>query len=158
MQSRRILIADLLQQQRRPHCCLRQCRELGLFDFPRRRRDRRAVRIVARLAECIRHPLDQLFGHRMLEPLGFDVHVTPVVTKFAGEIGFEDAMAANHLQRGAATLRCELHAAIRHMLDEPRFRETLHHAAHGWRSDVEHFGDVAGGREAALTGEVENRL
>src|SRR2546423_2593954 len=94
----------------------------------------------------------------MLEPLSFDVHITPVVTKFAGEIGFEDAMAANHLQRGAAALRCELHAAIRHMLDEPRLRETLHHAAHGRRSDVEHFGDVAGSREAALTGEVENRL
>ncbi len=94
----------------------------------------------------------------MLEPLGFDVHVAPVVTEFTGEIRFEDAVAPNHLQRRAPALRRELHTAIRHVLDEPRFREPLHHAAHGRRSDVKHFSDVAGCGEAALTGEVENRL
>ena len=67
-------------------------------------------------------------------------------------------MAANHLQCGAPALRCELHAAVRHVLDEPRLRETFHHPAHGWGSDVEHFGNVAGGGEAALTGEMENRF
>jgi len=41
------------------------------------------MRVVARLTERIGHPLDQLLRNRVLQPLGFDVHVTPVVAELA---------------------------------------------------------------------------
>ncbi len=116
------------------------------------------MRVVARLTERIGHPLDQLFRDRVLQPLGFDVHVTPVVAELAGEIRFEDPVTPDHLQRGATALWRELHAAIRHVLDEPGLGEPLHHAADRRRRDFEHFRDVARRRETALTGEMENGL
>jgi hypothetical protein len=114
--------------------------------------------IVARLAEFIGHAFDQLFGDRMLEALGFDVHVTPVKAELAREIRLENAMAANHLECRATALWSELHAAIRDMLDQPGLGEALHHAAHRRRRDFEHFGDIARCGETALTREMKNGL
>ena len=116
------------------------------------------MRVVAWLTERIGHSLDQFFRDRVLQALCFDVHVAPVVAELARQIRFEDAVAADHLKCGATALRRQLHAAIRHMLDQSRLGETFHHAADGWRRDFEHFRDIAGCGETALTGEVENGL
>jgi len=50
----------------------------------------------------------------------------------------------DHLQRGATALWRELHASIRHVLDQSRLGQSFHHAADRGRRDFEHFGDVAG--------------
>src|SRR2546426_12296846 len=83
----------------------------------------------------------------------------PYTTLFRSrEIELEDPMPADHAERRAPPLRGELHAAVWHVLDQPRFGEPLHHAAHRGRSDLEHRGDVAGRGEAALAREMVDRL
>src|SRR2546425_4549389 len=149
MQARGMLVADFLQHHAAADFALGERDKLRFFDLPCRRRNRRAMRVVAGLAERIRQPRDQLLAHRSLQPLGFDVHVTPVVTEFAREIRFEDAVPADHLECGAAALRGELHAAIGHVLDESRFGQPFHHATHGRTADVDHLRYVAGRRETA---------
>src|SRR6266496_186404 len=54
--------------------------------------------------------------------------------------------------------RRELHAAIWHVLDQAGFGETFYHAAHRGRREIEHRGDLARGREAALVGEMVDDL
>src|SRR2546426_8960091 len=61
----------------------------------------------------------------------------PYTTLFRSrEIELEDPMPADHPERSAPPLRGELHAAVWHVLDQPRFGEPLHHAAHRGRSDL----------------------
>src|SRR5256886_10275759 len=83
---------------------------------------------------------------------------SPVVAQVLREIELEDPMPADHAEGRAPPLRGELHAAVWHVLDQPRFGEPLHHAAHRGRSDLEHRGDVAGRGEAALAREMVDRL
>jgi hypothetical protein len=105
-----------------------------------------------------RHAVDQLVRHGVLEALGLGMHAAPVVTQVLHEVELEDAVAADHAQRRPAALRRELHAAIRHVLDQSRFREALHHAAHRRRRHGEQRRDVARGGEAALAREVIDAL
>ncbi len=153
-----MLVADFLQHDAAPHLARGERDQLCLLDLSGGGRNRCAVGVVARLTQGVRHPLDQLLGNGMLQALRFDMDVAPVVAELAGEIRFEDAVATNHLERGATALRRKLHAAIWHVFDQSRFGKTFHHATHRRRSDVEHFGDVAGCGEPALTREVENRF
>ena len=132
--------------------------ELRLLDVPGGSGDRVAVRIVLRLPQRGRHALDELVRHGVLEPLGLGVHAAPVVSQMLRQVHLQDAVAADHLQRGAPPLRGELHAAIWHVLDQPGLGEPLHHPAHRRRGDVEQRGDVARGREATLTREVVDGL
>ncbi len=153
-----MFVAHFLQHHVAANRGLGERPELGFFDFEGGGRNRGAVRIVARLAQRVGHALDQFLRDGVLQSLGFDMHVPPVIAELAREIRFEDPMATDHLQRGAPPLRRQLHAAIRHMFDESRFGEPFHHAADGRRCDFEHLGDVAGRRETALIGEMKNRF
>src|SRR2546430_9185471 len=99
-----ILVADFLQHDTRADLRVGQWNELSFFDFARGGRDRRAVRIVARLAQRVGHPLDQLLGYRVLETLCLDVHVAPVVPELARQIDLEDSVAPDHLERGTPAL------------------------------------------------------
>ena len=158
MQARGMLVADFLQHHPAADLGLGERDQLRFFDLSGGRRNRRTVGVVARLTQGVRHPLDQLLGDGMLEALRFDMDVAPVVPEPAGEIRFEDAVATNHLECRATTLRGELDAAIRHVLDQSRFGQAFHHATDRRRSDSEHFGDIAGCGEPALTRQVENGL
>ena len=158
MQPLCVLVAHLLKHDAAAHFRLGEPHELRFFDFPGRGGNRRAVRIVPWLAQRIRHAPDQLLRHRMLQLLGLDVDVAPVVAQLAREVRFENAVTTDHLQRRATSLRSELHPAIRDVLDEPGFGEPLHHAADRRRRDREHFRNVARRRETALAGEMKNRF
>src|SRR5512143_1715977 len=67
------------------------------------RRNRRAMRVGRRFTDRRGHAVDQLIGRRVLESLGLFVHAIPRVTERAGEIRFDDAMATNGPQGGAAS-------------------------------------------------------
>src|SRR2546426_9146880 len=67
----------------------------------------------------------------------------PYTTLFRSrEIELEDPMPADHAERRAPPLRGELHAAVWHVLDQPRFGEPLHHAAHRGRRSEEHTSEL----------------
>ena len=116
------------------------------------------VRIVARVTQRAGHPVDELFGDGVLEPLGLGVDLAPVVTELLREIDFENAMTADHLESGVAPLVRQLHAAVGHVLDQAGLRQTFHHATYRWRCDFEHRRDVARGCEPPLTREVLDRF
>src|SRR2546422_10237992 len=71
--------------------------------------------------------LDQVVRHGVLELFRLGVHPAPVVAEVLREVQLEDAMTPDHLEGGAPPLGRQLHAAIRHVLDQPRLRESLHH-------------------------------
>ena len=76
------------------------------------RGNRRAVRIGRRLADRGRHAIDQLVRRGVLQALRFVVHEIPGIAERRREIGFDDAVAAERAQRGAAAGLCQAHAAI----------------------------------------------
>jgi hypothetical protein len=100
------------------------------------------VRIDGRLADGCRHSIDQLLRRRVLETLGLVVHSIPGVSKGAREIGFDDAMAAEHAQRNPTAFVGEADAAIALVREQPLLGEATHHPAHRRGRDREPVRDV----------------
>ncbi len=89
---------------------LRQC-EVGA-------RDRRAVRVVARLAELGRDQQLQLLGDVVLEHLGLLVHAVVGHAQGLGEVGLDQAVVADHLERDLLAGRGQGHSLVGEVVDQ----------------------------------------
>src|SRR5665647_793503 len=131
---------------------LRERAKRRLFHAAIARGDRRAVRVLCRIAECRCHALDQLFRCGVLELFRFFVYPIPRVAEHFGEIALENAVATQGAQRGSASVAREAHAAIRLVRDQTLVGEATHHPAHRCRRDAQAKRDVVRRRRLADQG------
>ena len=122
------------------------------------RGDRVAVRIVRRLAELGGDPLLESLGEDVLEYLGLRVHAVPGHAELLDEVGLEQPVMAEHLERDLPPLVGELHAAVWDMADVAERRELLHHRGHRRRTDAEPLRERRGRGDPVALLERVNRL
>jgi hypothetical protein len=77
------------------------------------------MRIVPGIAEGVCDPVNQLVRDVVFQSLGFVMHVAPIVPELPSEIELKDAVAPDHPQSGSPSLRRQLGAVVRHVLERP---------------------------------------
>ena len=83
--------------------------------------------VVGRVTERVGDALLEAFGDGVFEPLGLVMHFVPRVPQCLLEIGFQEAVVADHLQCHPATGAGESHAPIALMLYQSQGGEPLDH-------------------------------
>ena len=117
---------------------------LALVDLQVGVGDRVAVRVVRRVAELGRDARLEVLGEHVLERLGLLVHAVPRHAELLGEVELEQPVVAQHLERDALAVGRQLHAVVRHVLDQPALGELLDHRRRRRRRDAEALGEVVG--------------
>ena len=80
-------------------------------------RDRVAVGVALRVAEVLGDARRQRLGDVVLQHLRLPVDLVPRHAELGGEVGLQQAVMADHLQRGLAAGLGELHALPRDLVD-----------------------------------------
>ena len=97
------------------------------------RRDGVAVGIHVRVVQRVGHPFHQGIGNRVLQTLGLFMDRVPGVAQELHQIGFDQAVPANHPQSCPATLIGQLDPAIGDVLQQPVLGKPLDHPGNRWR-------------------------
>ena len=105
--------------------------------------DRRAVRIVAGLAQLGGDQQLQLLGDVVLEHLGLGVDPVVGHPQRLGEVGLDQPVVADHLQRDLLAGRGQGDAPVGQVLDQAQLAEPLQHRGRGRRRDAEPLRDLA---------------
>jgi hypothetical protein len=95
------------------------------------------VRVVPRFAQLRSDQLLELLGDVVLEHLRLLVHPVVGHAQRLGEVGLDQAVVADHLQRHLLARRGEADAAVWHVLDQAEPGELLQHRGCGRRSHVQ---------------------
>ena len=120
--------------------------------------NRVAMWIDGRMPQRDRHPLDQRVRHGMLQPLGLRVDGIPAVAEELDQVRLDEPVAADHPERGAAAGIGELDALVGSVLEQAELGQSLDHAAHGGRAQLEQVRDIAGRGGAAFRAKPVDRL
>jgi hypothetical protein len=94
-------------------------------------RDRIAVGILRGRAERRVDPLLERLGKRVLEPVRLGVHRIEAELERPREVELEQSVVAQDLEREPLAERCEPHASVGLVVDEPARGELLHHRGRG---------------------------
>ncbi len=100
--------------------------------------------IVRRMAEHLGDPFLETLRDRVLEPLGLVVHLVPAVPQRLLEVGLEQPVMADHLERDPASGVGEPPSPVPSVLHQPEPGEPLHHARDRGRLHTESGREVAG--------------
>ncbi len=109
------------------------------------------MRIDGGVAQARGDQLLELLGEHVLEHLGLGVHAVPGHPELLGEEQLEQPVVAQHLERDAAPLLGQPHAAVGLVLDQPDVGELAHHRRDRARGDAEALGELGGRDRGALT-------
>jgi hypothetical protein len=106
--------------------------------------DRVAVGVVAGVAERRRDPLLEVLGDVVLEHLCLVVDLVPRHPEGIGEIGLDQAVVADHLERHPLARGAQRHPVVGPVLDQTHVRHPLEHRGHGPGRDAEPLGEGRG--------------
>ena len=106
--------------------------------------------MLKKLAELGGDARLEVLGDHMLERLGLLVDAVPRHAEVLGEVGLQQPVVAQHLERDPASGFGEHHAAVGDVLDQPPLVEPLEHRRDRGRRDPEPLREVVGPHRRAV--------
>src|SRR5689334_16494715 len=137
-----IAVADALHAHARAWAHLGQLPQMLFGKRQVTRRDGVTVRIRRRLADRLRHAVDQFVRANVLQTLGFIMNPVPGIPKRFCEIRFDDAMSPDRAKGGTTTLIREPDTSIWLVRDESLLGETTDHSTDRRGRDAENLRDL----------------